>query len=692
LQLCLAGLLAVWLVPRASWAYVDEFHNGNIESFSRTEFLINTFTPITVVAKNLGGTDWLTIAAVSVPYGWEVRAAGGGTQATRFLKGQEKGNFPFEVKSSSLAPTGTIKWRLTGTWYDGSPNFLQDKDQEVVAVFPPGTFNLIEPYASQENIDIPMTFRWESASGANSYSVELFDDQSGWPSEQPFYQSPEISLTSLLYSGPQLLWGQRYWWQVVARNAYSSTINAGGKASFVTLFPTPPGVFEITSPIPNYKYPDQPGLYWSAAADALYYVVELFQDVNGSPAATAFLRSPQLSALSWDYGGASLTKGKTYWITVTAWSKTFYPRKAANCPLKFTVSQLNPFEQLNPTDYAVYQEMQPRFTWKSSFGAHGYRVEIRGNEPANEGFRYMGTTSETVFQYTGPSLTADKWYRWQVYALAPGEELIAGNAPARFRIQPVKPFLLQWPEYDQRHVSDRPSFEWQSAPDALSYRVEIARDNPANPDEKHVIYSKELFTAQTQHSYEAAYALEKNTRYYWRVFARSGVGEVGRYNEGGWRPFQTDDFEVFRQVSPIQHSFYISLEPVFTWEAPPNVDKYTLVLWRANTFGEPLGNPIAIVDDITTPRLKYIGPRRLTGTTPYVWRVYAWRGELWWPSLVGSMFTTETSDYVDAQIIREAILGYGAPSQEAAPRADANADGVVDCVDLARWLGSQFSP
>jgi len=252
-------LLLFCALARPVLPIVDDFHNGNIESFSRSDFLINSFTPVTLVAKNLGGTDWLTIQAVSVPYGWEVRAADGGNQVTRFLKGQEKGNYSFEVKSSPLAPTGTIKWRLTGTWYDGSTNFLQDKEQEVTAVFPPGVFNLIEPYPTQENIDLPLTFRWESASGAESYRVELFDDQSGWPSEQPFYQSPEIPLTSLLYSGPDLFWGQRYWWQVVARNTYSTTVNAGGKASFVTMFPSPPGAFEITSPLANYQYPEQPG-------------------------------------------------------------------------------------------------------------------------------------------------------------------------------------------------------------------------------------------------------------------------------------------------------------------------------------------------------------------------------------------------------------------------------------------------
>jgi hypothetical protein len=100
-----------------------------------------------------------------------------------------------------------------------------------VAIIPPTAFTLISPPNGDVGVPVRPKFRWNSASGAASYKLQvatdlgftlLVVDEAGIP-------GTSFKLTTPLDSG------QVYYWRVIAVNGAGSTTATGAPASFTTV-------------------------------------------------------------------------------------------------------------------------------------------------------------------------------------------------------------------------------------------------------------------------------------------------------------------------------------------------------------------------------------------------------------------------------------------------------------------------
>ncbi len=694
-----AALGFVFLALNMAWPVCDALCDAPLAKRGVKLYLNNAVT-IEDIGNYCSG-KCLTTEVISVPPGWSVVAAedsdtfcpyiygrGPYPYVTKYVDGIHPLTFMFSIRPGDNAPDGDIFWRMSGSYEDNGNICLCPClviQQPVKIVFPPASFSLSSPASGAVVDTLTPTFEWNPSNGAAYYQLNLYDDQVGSPAPTPFYKVTGMTGTACQYNGEPLFWGGKYWWEVIASNAWASTQNAEGRQRF-DIIPTPePGPFLISWPVSGGRYYPSPKVQWSASQNANYYVVLLYNDVNGSPASTYFQTSGQVFSQTWTPPAGSLTLGKYYWIHVNAFTAASKSRLASNGPVRFLVSQLENFSLYTPVAGDINVPVQPTFNWLTCTGAASYRIEIRGATSQTASFVFSGTTTQTSYTYTGPALLPNAFYQWSVWAIAPtgGEELLADNAPFTFRTLPIQPFYLIDPAYGEIGVAVRPTFSWQPAYGSTRYKTYVAVDHPSSPGEKLAIWESSWIPLGTQTSYYDAFSeLNRGGLYYWRVYADySSLG--GRYNEGGWRPFYVTSIPQFSLRNPVNTGSIDAGPVVFSWDYPTNAEYASLVLWILDADGGLSRNPILVKDKLTQNSLSFSGPPTLTGKTTYMWQVYAWQGGNYvWASNGPFKFTTRASSAANKTIALEAILGLGQPDSSAAAGLDFNGDGILDTADL----------
>ncbi len=691
------GAVAALWVCGAAIPAAAQVSQGTILSFSTDAFLNAEWVPLSVRIENTGSASWFTVKFTSLPSGWQAKADQGGstTEVRLWLERGEKENFKFQVKSSDLVVNGEIGWELWGTWY-GYPNLVEQKTQTVRTVFRPAPFTLLSPAQGEEDVAILPTFQWQHVTYADSYRVELFHDDNGLAETTPFFQSPPIQNTSLVYDGSvPLEFQQAYWWQVIAQNPYAETLNTEGTLQFVTEV-SQLGNFYITSPTSGVRYDNVPPITWGTSYQADYYSVQIYEDVAGQPASSPIYSKYNLTGNSHTLPAGTLTKGRSYWVRVRAWRDGFsQPADAVNSPLTFTYSSLQPFAMWAPAQTSGSVSVIPRFRWYRSVGATGYRVEIYGFDDGNEGFVFfdtVGAMPEPEYTFTKGALMRNQWYAWTVYALGMGEEVQSSTGYWLFQTSNLPPFHLYSPAYGEVGVPIRPKFFWEPIPfgNVFGNQIEVWTDSDGTLK---LVHARELPASSTSHEMDNPLALHEGQTYYWRVLAKTSA-DSGRYNEGGLHPFVVTQLGNFQQLEPTDLNYNVSVNPRFTWEPSANAQSYSLAVWLAtpSTF-ERIGNPVVVVNDIPTTEYVFENPPYLTGKTEYVWRAYAVKDGHFLESWSGDFrFRTVNKVYLFGEGVKEALLGQGRLTGEAGDFADINLDGVIDIADLLLWNKENANP
>lgn len=690
MALCL-GLAAA---PRGAKAQ----KSAEVEFASQNQFLNGVFSEVALTVKNTGATDCITVEAKGVPTNWTVEPAENSDSVCGFVSGlspypsvtkrieaTKKATFRFRVWPSNWNTEAQITWRLNATQFNEALLPLGEWTQNVQTVFPPSSFVLYAPSHEEVVSELTPHFTWQAASGATSYRVELFDDAQGEPGSTK-YRSAALTTNQYTYDGPALSWSTSYWWEVTASNAWASTVNSGGRKKFDITPPPQPGTFSIVWPLSGSRHATPPTLQWSQSLNASYYVVQIFEDNGGVPAASPLVVSGPVSALAWDLTQAGLPLTKDYWIYVTAFTSAYTTRLATNSPLKFRYSQLGDFLQVSPDTGSLWVDLQPTFTWTESAGATGYRIEIRGASQENANYFFSATTTGTSYTFGPPGLRENSFFDWRAYALAPGEELRAINAAYGFRTIPVGLFLPLDPGHGERGVSTRPTFTWSPSHLATDYRVDVAQDHPTRPGEKLVVYQGTTGWLEPEsHTYNGFTDLNRGQNYYWRVYA-GYRGYGGRYNEGGWQPFVVTRITPFNLVYPAQRALLDAGPITFQWGAPANAESMTFALFLTDANGNIQGNPIAMRNLTGVNQTAFSGPPLLTGQTNYAWNVIAWEGGNFIPASNGPLlFSTRASSAASAQIVKEAILGLSRPDSTAKTALDRQPDNALDAADFLLW-------
>jgi len=697
LTVAAAILFAFAALPAWSQTY-----GAQITQFSTDKFLVFNWQPVTLKVKNFGLSEKITVRAVSAPSWWGVRAGDGSQtpQVTHFIAQGSTEKFEFQVMAHTNSPSGTIGWEVWTLTVEDYPLLVYETDFPAQAVYPPAPFHLLSPYTEQTNVDLSPNFQWETSTGADSYVLELFRDYHGAPETQPFFQSDPMLATSLQYAG-LLEYANRYWWQVTATNVYAQSVNLDEFTLFVTK-PVPQlSSFYITWPLPDERYDTLPQVYWGPSANAVYYTVRVYDDVNGGPAESPVANEQRVVTTTWNWTNfPPLTKGRKYWLEVEATGQedgagVYLTEPASNAPLPFYYSGLDPFFLNTPVDNTFRVGLQPYFQWEVSPRSNGYRIEIRGAEAVNAGFRFSDTTTDYFYQYEGPLLLPGAWYEWTVYALGNDEELMAANGYNAFNVLDIQPFLLKSPAYGATGVLRTPRLEWYpvAGRDALQLVVEIWAWDEFNPNRFYKLWATDPPLKRTVTSQEVPHSLlTPGYTYYWRVFARYQEN-LGRYNEGDLRPFQVTSLGDFVLMQPGDLFSNLPTTPTFSWQPAENANRYSLALWLTDDAKNPKGLPITHVMNIPGSEYVYDGSVTLTGDTTFAWQVFAWQGSTWVASSSPLYrFTTRHVPTWYGVGVKEYILGQGFPnSEEAASDADAwNRDGFIDVADLISWINYNY--
>jgi len=244
----------------------------------------------------------------------------------------------------------------------------------------------------------------------------------------------------------------------------------------------------------------------------------------------------------------------------------------------------------------------PYFDWASVSGTDYYHIQVDDSSsfssPAIAG-------SVTASNHTPSSpLARKKWY-WHVRAhnecgygpWSPTRSFTIDSSPA----VPV----LQSPA-DGSHTCDRtPLFDWQDAPGALQYRIEV--------DDSAGFSSPAISTVRTASDFTPTAELP-TAKYYWRVRSESACGQ------GAWsavRSFRIDSSPGAPVLlAPANGSHTCDRTPLFDWQDAAGALQYRIEVDDSAGFSSPAISTVRTASELT--------PAAELPPAEYYWRV---RGE-----------------------------------------------------------------
>jgi transposase-like protein len=354
-------------------------------------------------------------------------------------------------------------------------------------------------------VDVPLstTLQWAAAAGAATYRLQVATDTA--------FTNRIVDDSSLTGTSRQvgpLQVNTVYYWRVGGRNA------AGGgpwSSRFRFTSSAAPPVPLQSSPVDGAVRVDRSARFvWAPVAGATAYHLQVGADagfagllVNDSTI-TDTVRVP-----------AQLPYGARLWWRIR--SRNTAGRSAFSPGWAFTV-QLQPpapAVQISPANNATGQPVPAPFRWQAASLAWWYQVQIALDTLMTNMFISDSAVADTARSYRVAPNTA---YYWRVRGIntegTPGpwsavRRLTTGNVP------PATPVPF-YPAQNDTNVSRTPMLQWLASPGALTYRVQVARDNLFT---QLVADDSLVSTNRLQPG-----LLQAQTTYFWRVRARGTAG------------------------------------------------------------------------------------------------------------------------------------------------------------------------
>ncbi|MBI4810039.1 MAG: hypothetical protein HY800_01045, partial [Ignavibacteriales bacterium] len=365
---------------------------------------------------------------------------------------------------SALTAGATYYWKViakngsNSTIATGSPwNFT------TTATSLPGSFSLLTPSNGAVNQSIAGTLTWQSSANATSYDVYL-----GTTNPPTTIVSADQVGTFYNYSG--LSNSTTYYWKIVAKNAYGTTVATGSPWSFGTILP-PPGTFSLLSPSGGATNQTVSGsLSWETSSDATGYDVYL----SASDPPTTKVSSSQ-PGTTYNYSG--LSNSTVYYWKVVA-KNINDTLIATGSPRNFTTIIAPPgsFSIISPTNGATNQTVSGTLLWHTSTNAAGYDVYLDVNNPPN--LKVSSEQSDTSYNYSG--LINNTTYYWKVIAKNFIDSIIASDSICSFTTIVAAPsaFLLVTPADGATDQAISGILSWNTSTSAASYDVYLDVNNP----------------------------------------------------------------------------------------------------------------------------------------------------------------------------------------------------------------------
>jgi len=404
-----------------------------------------------------------------------------------------------------LTPEETYFWRVMAR--DSS----RQSEWSVEFSFETGTGKLgapspIAPADGATGVSLVPTLSWSEMPGASTYGVQVASDRNFRTLiaevlnlERPSFQPPILASNS------------SYYWRVNASDS-AGTSPWSGEWAFVT------GSSQLAAPQLVAPSNDAKGvsispmLIWNAVTGAQRYQVQVAEDQNFKTIVVELTDIRELSAKI-----PALGAKETYYWRVSAADTVTGSDWSAEWSFTTGSGLLAAPVIISPSDGAAGISTYPTLVWAQVAGASSYQVQLSSDRQFRTIVLEMTDVRETSVGLS--SLTPKTDYYWRVRGADSTGGLSDWSVEWSFATgsgRLASPVLLS-PSDGATGISTVPIISWSPTPGAMTYALQIAKDQNFNKAMVEV-------TGLTRSSFTPNELAPEET-YYWRVQARDTTSE-----------------------------------------------------------------------------------------------------------------------------------------------------------------------
>ena len=405
---------------------------------------------------------------------------------------------------SGLSNNTVYYWRVLASNTNGPSAYTTARSFTTLGTAPSAP-NLLSPVNNATGVAINPTFTWSASAGADSYNIQVsaYNDFSILAVDQTV-----VGATN--YTGGGLTQGIQYYWKVSATNLagtgpYSSV---GTFTTIVNATPTTPVLLTPTSGAIDVS--PNPNLTWFNTGGGVTYNLVVSTDYWFTN-----IVLNQVGITNTSYRLVNLTLGTKYYWKVLA-TNTF-GSSSYTATNDFTVTSVMPIPDaanlLTPVNGATGVSTSPTFTWSPMTGATGYTIQV--STVADFSTTVVNQTGLTSPTYTASGFNLSTVYYWKVKVTNS-----SGTGPystpwsfttTNIPTVPPVPTLLS-PADSAINIAVLPTLSWNSSLGATKYTILLSTSATFADTAK-------IVTNVTTTIYSFTDALQKGTKYYWKVKA-----------------------------------------------------------------------------------------------------------------------------------------------------------------------------
>ncbi|HUF10188.1 MAG TPA: fibronectin type III domain-containing protein [Rhodothermales bacterium] len=515
------------------------------------------------------------------------RSGIGGTSLTLPVSLQSNRRYYWRVRASNKIGDGSYS----------DPRWFTTKESAA-----PGKVALSSPADNANGVSTTPTFSWQSAPGAQAYTLEV-SGTSSFASLK--HVEAGLTTTSFTRDTP-FAHGDMLHWRVRATNSVGNGPYSDDR-EFATELGGPTQVTLVSPADGSEGVNTSPTLVWQAVQSASSYRVQVSttQSFSGS-----LIRDTELSGTQLQVG--PLVSQKTYFWRVRSsnagqinWSVVRHFSTGSGAPAQVALQ--------SPPNDAENQPLSVTLAWSAPAGAEKYNLQVALNQTFTT--ILVSETGLTATNYVLGGLQHSTDYYWRVQA-ANGVGTGGWSAARTFTTQvvvgPTAPaqVALQSPPNDADNQPLSVTLAWSAPTGAEKYNLQVALDQTFT-----TILVSEMGLTATNYLLGG---LEHSTDYYWRVQAANGVGA------GDWsaaRTFTTGFVlgpAAPALIYPLDGADNVPAAPVFSWNETDGAESYKLEL--STTLPDQLENFVTVVIAVVVQQTFFQSPPLSTGQD-YFWRV-----------------------------------------------------------------------
>jgi hypothetical protein len=285
---------------------------------------------------------------------------------------------------------------------------------------------------------------------------------------------------------------------------------------------SPPGPFTLVAPANGATgVVVNPTYSWTASAGATTYTLQVALDAGFT---NIVINKTGIVGTS-DTPTTTLNNNTLYYWQVIAVNGNGNTT-ATGAPWNFTtVAAASPpgaFNLIAPANGSTGVSLTPTYSWAASTGASTYTLQVA----LDAGFTNIVINKTGIVSTSDTPATAlasGTLHYWQVIAVNSQGNTTSTGAPWSFTTtaggSPPGAFTLVSPTNLSTGVSTSPTYSWNAAPNAVSYRLQVATDAGMTV----LVIDKPGIVVPFD---TPATALNSGTTYYWQVVASNGTGDT----------------------------------------------------------------------------------------------------------------------------------------------------------------------